>query len=81
MDLNLSFIMLNILLPTSDISCITNCNCSYQHVNLFHEFDDNFGKFNNDHWTNMFNVKCMVISSKMNAILHVDAMNKTLIKM
>jgi len=81
MDLNLSFITLNILAPTSDISCITSCHCSHQHVKLFHEFDDKFGKLNNDHWTSMFNVKCIIISSKLNATLHVDAMNKTLIKM
>jgi hypothetical protein len=49
MDLNLLSITLNILAPTSDISFITtSCNCSYQHANLFIEFDDKFGKLNKD---------------------------------
>ncbi len=49
MDLSLLFIILNILTPTNDISFITtSCNCSYQHVNLFNEFDDKFGKLNKD---------------------------------
>jgi hypothetical protein len=37
MDLDLLFIMLNILAPTNDILFVTNCNCSYQHVSLFNE--------------------------------------------
>ncbi len=49
MDPNLLFIILNILAPISDISSITtSCNCSYQHVNLFNEFDDKFGKLYKD---------------------------------
>jgi hypothetical protein len=44
MDLNLLSITLNTLTPTSDISFITTDNCSYQHVSLFNEFDDKFGK-------------------------------------
>jgi hypothetical protein len=52
MDLSLLSITLNILAPTSDISSITtSCNCSYQHVNLFNEFDDKFGKLDKDCWT------------------------------
>jgi hypothetical protein len=51
MDLSLLSITLNILTPTSDILCITtSCNCSYQHVNLFNESDDKFGKVNKDYW-------------------------------
>ncbi len=47
---NLLFITLNILAPTSDISSIiTSCNCPYQHVSLFNEFDDKFGKLNKDY--------------------------------
>jgi hypothetical protein len=52
MDLSLLSITLNILAPTSDISFITtNCNCSYQHVSLFNELDDKFGKLDKDCWT------------------------------
>jgi len=44
-----------------DISSITsNCNCSYQHVNLFKEFDDKFDRFVNVCWIGMLNVKCIV---------------------
>ncbi len=46
---NLLFITLSILTPTNDISSnTTSCNCSYQHVNLFNELNDKFGKLNND---------------------------------
>jgi len=56
MDLNLLFMTLNIIPPTNDISSITTSfNCSYQHVSLFNEFDDKFGKLNKDCWTSMFN--------------------------
>jgi hypothetical protein len=49
MDLNLLLITLNILVLIIDIPFITtSCNCSYQHVNLFNEFDGKFGKLNND---------------------------------
>jgi len=42
MDISLLPITLNILAPISDISFITKIyNCSYRHVNLFNEFDDN----------------------------------------
>jgi hypothetical protein len=45
MYFSLLFIALNILAPTSDISSITTSyNFSYQHVSLFNEFDDKFGK-------------------------------------
>jgi hypothetical protein len=57
MDFSLLFITLNILTPTSDISSITtNYNCLYQHVSLFNEFNDKFGKLNKDCWIGMFNV-------------------------
>jgi hypothetical protein len=49
MDLNLLFIIINILTLTSDISSITtSCNCSYQHVSLFNESNDKFGELNKD---------------------------------
>jgi len=49
MDLNLLLITLNILALIIDIPFITtSCNCSYQHVNIFNEFDGKFGKLNND---------------------------------
>jgi hypothetical protein len=52
MDLNLLFITLNILTSTNDISSITtSCNYSYQHVSLFNEFDDKFGKLYKNCWT------------------------------
>ncbi len=41
MDLCLLIITLSILPSTNDISSITtSCNGSYQHVNLFNEYDD-----------------------------------------
>jgi hypothetical protein len=50
MDLSLLFITLNIMAPTSDITSITtNYNCSYRHVNLFNEFNDNYDKLNKDY--------------------------------
>jgi hypothetical protein len=49
MDLILLSITLNILAPKNDISyTTTSCNCSCQHVNLFNEFDDKFGKLYKD---------------------------------
>ncbi len=49
MDLNLLSITLNILATINEISFITtNFNCLYQHVNLFNEFNDKFGKLNKD---------------------------------
>ncbi len=49
MDLNLLSITLNIQTPTTHVSSITtNFNYSYQHVNLFNEFNDNFGKLDKD---------------------------------
>ncbi len=57
MDLSLLFIILNILATTSDMSSIkTSCNCSYQHVSLFNEFNDKFDKLDKDCYTCMF--KC-----------------------
>ncbi len=80
MDLTLLSIKLNILTPTSDISPITtSCNCSYRHVNLFNESDNKFGKLDNDYWIGMFNVECIVKSSILKAILHVDAISKDLV--
>ncbi len=49
MDLSALFITLNILTPTNDISSVTtSCNCSYQHLNLFNESNDKFGKLYKD---------------------------------
>jgi hypothetical protein len=80
MDLSLLFIILNILTPTNDISFITtSCNCSYQHVNLFNEFDDKFGKLNKDCWISMFNVECIIKPSILKPTLLVDAINKALV--
>jgi len=80
MDPNLLFIILNILTPISDISSITtSCNYSYQHVNLFNEFDDKFGKLYKDCWISMFNVECIVKPLILKAILHVDAISKALV--
>ncbi len=54
MNLNILFITLNILAPTSDISSTTTIyNCWYQHINLSNEFDNKFGKLNNDYWTSL----------------------------
>ncbi len=76
MDLNLLFIWLNILAPTSDISSITtSCNCTYQHVSLFNEFDDKFGRLNKDCWTSVFNVECIVKRSILKTSLHIDAIS------
>ncbi len=80
MDLSLLFITLNILAPTNDILCITtSCNCSYQHVKLFNESNDKFGKLDKDYWIGMFNVKCIVKSLILKVILHVDAISKALV--
>ncbi len=79
-DLRLLSITLNILAPTNDISYITTSyNCSYQHVSLFNEYDDKFGKLDKDCWTSMFNVECIVKSSMLKVVLLVDAINKTLV--
>ncbi len=78
MDLNLLSITLKILTPINDISSITrNCNCSYQHVSLFNECNDKYGKSNKDYWTCMFNVKCIVKLSILKATLPIDVINKT----
>ncbi len=48
---------LNILALINDISSITTSyNCLYQHVSLFNEFNDKFGKLDQDCWIGMFNV-------------------------
>jgi hypothetical protein len=70
MDLNLLSITINILAPTNDISFMTtSCNCSYRHVSLFNEFDDKFGKLDNDYWIGMFNVQCIIKSLKLKTTL------------
>ncbi len=57
MNLNL---LLNILIPTNDISSITTSyNCSYRHVSLCNVSIDKFGKLNNmivEHVCSMLNV-------------------------
>jgi hypothetical protein len=54
MNLNILFITLSILAPTSDISSTTTiCNCWYQHINLSNESNNKFGKLNNDYWTSL----------------------------
>ncbi len=76
---NLLLIALNILEPTNDISSnTTNCNYSYQHVNLFNELNDKFGKLNNDCWTCIFNIEC-ITPSILNTNLLVNTMNLVLI--
>ncbi len=73
-------ITLHILASTSDISFITtSCNCSYQHVSLFNEFNDKFGKLNKDYWIGMFNVPCIVVPSILKTTLLVDAISKALV--
>jgi hypothetical protein len=80
MDLNLLSIRLNILAPTNDISSITtSCNCTYQHVSLFNEFDDKFGRLNKDCWTSVFNVECIVKQSILKTSLPIDAISKALV--
>jgi len=80
MDLSLLSMIINILTPTSDISSITtSCNYSYQHLSLFNESDDKFGKLNKDLWTCMFNVECIVKPSILKVILPIDAISKTLV--
>jgi hypothetical protein len=80
MNFSLLFITSNILAPTSDISSITTSyNCSYQHVSLFNVSIDKFGKLDNDYWTCMFNVECVVKPSILNVILLVDAMRRILV--
>jgi hypothetical protein len=53
--------------------------CSYQHVSLFNEFDDKFGKLNKDCWTCMFNVDCIIELSILKGALLIDAINKALV--
>jgi hypothetical protein len=80
MNLDLLFITLSILAPTSDISfTITNYNCSYWHVNLFNEYDDKFGKLNKDCCTHMFNVECIIKPSILKATLTMNAINRALV--
>jgi hypothetical protein len=80
MDLSLLSITLNIQTPTTDISSITtSCNFSYQHVSLFNEFNDKFGKLYKDCWIGMFNVECIVKPSILKAILAIDAISKALV--
>jgi hypothetical protein len=80
MNLRLLSIPFNILAPINDISSITtSCNCSYQHVSLFNESDDKFGKIDKDCWTSMFNVECIVKLSILKANLPIDAITKALV--
>jgi hypothetical protein len=79
MELSLLFITLNILAPTSDISSVTSCNYSYQHVSLFNESDDKFDKLNKDCWIDMFNVECIVKPSILKEILPNDVISKALV--
>ncbi len=68
MNLRLLSIPFNILAPINDISSITtSCNSSYQHVSLFNESNDKFGKLDKDCWTSMFNVECIVKLSILKA--------------
>jgi hypothetical protein len=60
-SLNQWFITLNILALTKDISFITiSCNCSYQHVSLFKEYDDKFDMFVNVCSIGMFKIEWIV---------------------
>jgi hypothetical protein len=78
-DLKLFSITFNILAPTSDISFITrSCNCSYQHLNLFNEFVDKYGRLDKNCWTIMFNVECIVKPLILKAFLFVDVISKAL---
>jgi hypothetical protein len=80
MDLNLLFITLIILALISDISSITtSCNCSYQHVSLFNESDDKFGKLDKDCCTSMFNVECIIKPSILKTVLLINAIHKALV--
>jgi hypothetical protein len=80
MDLSLLSITLDIFASTSDISFIkTSCNCSYQHLSLFNESNDKFGKLNKDCWIGMFNVQCIVKSSILKAIIPINAISKMLV--
>jgi hypothetical protein len=69
MDINILFIILNILAPTSDISSIISCNGSYWH-------DNKFGKLNKDYWRCMFNIECIVKLSILKVVLPIDAISK-----
>jgi hypothetical protein len=80
MNLRLLSIPFNVLAPINDISSITtSCNCSYQHVSLFNESNDKFGKLNKDCWTSMFNVECIVKLSILKANLPINAITKALV--
>jgi hypothetical protein len=80
MDLSLLSITLNILALASDISSkTTSCNCSYQHVSLFNESDDKFGKLDKDYWTCMVNVEYIVKLSILKGALPIDLISKTLV--
>jgi hypothetical protein len=56
-----------------------SCNCSYQHVILFNEFDYKFGKLSKDFWIGMFNVKCIIKPSILKTTLLVDATSNALV--
>jgi hypothetical protein len=80
MDFSLLSITLNILAPIGHISFITiSCIFSYQHVNLFNEFDDKFGKLNKGCWIGMFNVECIGIPSILKTTLLINAISKALV--
>jgi hypothetical protein len=57
MDLSLLYITLNIIAPKS---ITISYNCSYQHVSLFNENNDKFGKLDKDCWTSMFNAEFII---------------------
>jgi hypothetical protein len=42
-------------------------------------FNDKFNKLDNDCWTSMFDVKCIIKLSILNAILLMDTMSKALV--
>jgi len=70
----------NIIAFTKDISSIiTSCNCSYQHVSLLLKIDDKFDRFVNVYWIDMFNVKCIIWPSILNATFSINAISNALI--
>jgi hypothetical protein len=70
----------NIIAFTKDISSIiTSCNCSYQHVSLLLKIDDKFDRFVNVYWIAMFNVKCIIWPSILNATFSINAISNALI--
>jgi hypothetical protein len=80
MNLNLLFITLGILTPTSDTSfTTTSCNCSYWHVSIFNESNDKFGKLNKDCWTSMFYVESIIKPSILKATLLMNAINRAFV--